>query len=420
MAPVMPPWGRTAARQGKPVPGRHRGHAGGDRGHRVEARTPLEKGLFTMKLNPREILFGEDTKEKTPVLLAVTPPRTGERTLLGVENLLQSIAVPEPFSLELAGDMDGVTLMARCLDGAVVRSQLSAHYPQARIRRVDEEDDPMRTAEGEEAWAITLRADGPEYIPLRTFRDDDLLDPGSDPLIALMGAISELREGERVVSRLMLRSPRPRLVPVPSREGPQASRLRAEGARLHLPDQASADGRLDHGRPGHRRPRRPQGLPVDTGRGDMEGGAPRRRHCAGAGRRRLGMVAVEEGPQPSRRPAAHKGKGLPHRLRRRAPGGCSPPHGHGAAPREGAPGAGGRRLPPLRQPCRSPLQGGQGLARGARPGGASPPGIQTVRAGAASWASARSPASGTRPARATRRPWWSGQAQGPSTLRQRA
>ena len=29
---------------------------------------------------------------------------------------------------------------------------------------------------------MTLRAsDGPEYVPLRTFRDDDLLDPGSDP-----------------------------------------------------------------------------------------------------------------------------------------------------------------------------------------------------------------------------------------------
>ena len=159
-----------------------------------------------MKLNPKEILFGTDSGEKDPVLLAVTPPRAGERTLLGVENLLQSIAVPEPFSLELAGDMDGVTLMGRCLDDRVVRGQLSAHYPQARIQKVDEEDDPLRLDEGEQAWAITLRADGPEYVPLRTFRDDDLLDPGSDPLIALMGALSALYEGERVVARLMLRS----------------------------------------------------------------------------------------------------------------------------------------------------------------------------------------------------------------------
>ena len=159
-----------------------------------------------MKLNPKEILFGDRSDRKDPVLLAVTPPRTGERTLLGVENLLQSIAVPEPFSLELAGDMDGVTLMARCLDDQVVRGQISAHYPQARIRKVDPGDDPLRLGEGEQAWSITLRADGPEYVPLRTFRDDDLLDPGSDPLIALMGALSALNEGERVVARLMLRS----------------------------------------------------------------------------------------------------------------------------------------------------------------------------------------------------------------------
>ena len=159
-----------------------------------------------MKLNPKNLLFGRDEEDRGPVLLAVTPPRAGERTLLGVENLLQSIAVPEPFSLELAGDMDGVTLMARCLDDQVVRGQISAHYPQARIRKVDPGDDPLRLGEGEQAWSTTLRADGPEYVPLRTFRDDDLLDPGSDPLIALMGALSALNEGERVVARLMLRS----------------------------------------------------------------------------------------------------------------------------------------------------------------------------------------------------------------------
>ena len=119
-----------------------------------------------MKLNPKNLLFGDDEEKKGPVLLAVTPPRTGERTLLGVENLLQSIAVPEPFSLELAGDMDGVTLMARCLDDKVVRGQLSAHYPQARIQKLDEDEDPLCLAEGEQAWSMTLRADGPEYVPL--------------------------------------------------------------------------------------------------------------------------------------------------------------------------------------------------------------------------------------------------------------
>ena len=158
-----------------------------------------------MKLNPIRRLMN-DTDKKPPVLLAVTPPRTGERTLLGVENMLGSIAVPESFSLELAGDADGVTLLARCLQDRVVRGQIAARYPQAQIQRIPAEDDPLRLDEGEQAWSMTLRAEGPGYAPLRTFRDDDLLDPGSDPLMAVLGALSNLNEGERVVARMMLNS----------------------------------------------------------------------------------------------------------------------------------------------------------------------------------------------------------------------
>ena len=158
-----------------------------------------------MKLNPVQVLFG-DRDRKPPVLLSITPPRASERTLLGVENLLQSIAVPEPFSLELAGDRDGVNLMARCHQDAVVRDQILAHYPQAKVDEVPAEEDPLSLRDGEQAWGISLRSGGPEYVPLRTFRDDDLLDPGSDPLIALLGALSALRDGERIISRLLLRS----------------------------------------------------------------------------------------------------------------------------------------------------------------------------------------------------------------------
>ena len=84
--------------------------------------------------------------------------------------------------------------------------QIAAHYPQARIREIPPTQEPLRLAEGEQAWSTTLRSSGPEYVPLRVFRDDDLLDPGSPPLIALLGALSALRPGERVVARLLLRS----------------------------------------------------------------------------------------------------------------------------------------------------------------------------------------------------------------------
>ena len=179
-----------------------------DNGYRCDyepTEAPISERSTKMKMNPMKWLKDDEGKKK-PVLLAVTPPRKDERTMLGVENMLQSIAVPEPFSLELAGDADGVTLLTRCLDDQVVRGQIAAHYPQARIERVPMDEDPLRLGEGEQAWGMTIRADGPEYVPIRTFRDDDLLDPGSDPIIALLGSLSNLREDERVVARLMLNS----------------------------------------------------------------------------------------------------------------------------------------------------------------------------------------------------------------------
>ena len=151
------------------------------------------------------MLFGDEDRP-TVKLLAVTPPRTGARTMLGVENMLASIAVPEPFALEITGSADGVGLMVRCHDRSVVKQQLGAHYPQALIDDLPPEEDPLRLRDGEQAWTTALRLDGPEFLPLRTFRDDDLLDQGSDPLIALVGALSGVEKGERVVAQLRLQS----------------------------------------------------------------------------------------------------------------------------------------------------------------------------------------------------------------------
>ena len=91
--------------------------------------------------SPIKRLFGSGKKNE-PVLLSITPPRMGERTMLGVENMLQSIAVPEPFSLELVGDRDGVRLLVRCLDSQAVRRQIALHYPQARVELIAAGDDP--------------------------------------------------------------------------------------------------------------------------------------------------------------------------------------------------------------------------------------------------------------------------------------
>ncbi len=81
-----------------------------------------------------------DAVDELVVLLVVTPPRTGERTLVAVENLLGSIALPEPFALEIAGDADGVSVLTRCGERSLARQQLEAYYPQARIAELS--DDP--------------------------------------------------------------------------------------------------------------------------------------------------------------------------------------------------------------------------------------------------------------------------------------
>ena len=158
-----------------------------------------------MRFNPIARLFKGGERPATK-LMTITPPRTGERTMLGVENLLSSIAIPEPFSLEIVGDSGGVSLLARCRDGSFVRQQVGGRYPQAKVDEVSQEDDPLRLSEGEQAYSMSLRLKGPEYLPLRTFRDDDLLDPGSDPLISIIGSLSDLEEGERLVARLRLLS----------------------------------------------------------------------------------------------------------------------------------------------------------------------------------------------------------------------
>ena len=53
---------------------------------------------------------------------------------------------------------------------------------------------------------MDLRLQGPEYLPLRTFDDDVLLEQGSDPLIPVIGSLSGLKPGERLVARIKLSS----------------------------------------------------------------------------------------------------------------------------------------------------------------------------------------------------------------------
>ena len=249
-----------------------------------------------MKLNFFKRL-SDDRDRKTPVLLAVTPPRTGERTMLGVENMLGSIAVPEPFSLELAGDADGVDV-----DGPLPRQGGGAGpdrrplapgpHPRAigggrppahRRRRAGVGHDPqsrrprVRPAQGLPGRRPPRPRLRPPHRP-----HGRVLQPRREG--AHRGAADAALDGTRLVAG-------------PHGEGPQASRGGQAGPLLHLPDPAAPDGRRDDGRAGRGGIGRPERLPVGAGGRDVEGSAHGHRHRGGPDRRRLAVAPLEEGQE---------------------------------------------------------------------------------------------------------------------------
>ena len=305
-------------------------------------------------------LFGSRRKSE-PVILSITPPQFGERTLLGVENLLQSIAFPEPFSLELVGDEGGVRLLARCYDSQSVAAQITAHYPQARIRRLDPKDDPMRFGDDQEAWTMSLRSGGPPQASLQQFSEDVLSDEGSDPMLATIGALSPLRGGERVVTRLLLRSLGPQW------SAPYELQLERQSAASYpSPRQES---QVNHGEIVRIML---LGVAALVGLktwqfwqdGDFrEGDRARRRGRVrrAYGRHRVGEVHGRQGGAP--RLAAGPRQALTHGVRRRTPGHRHRRCARGQTPRGGAPTKNRSGLSALRQSLRRSVRRTQSPAR---------------------------------------------------------
>ena len=81
---------------------------------------------------------------------------------------------------------------------------MQARYPQATIQPVTAEDDPLRRREGEAVSVVELRAGAAPYLPLRTWKERDLLQEGADPLLGLLAVFNHLPPQMRVVAQLAL------------------------------------------------------------------------------------------------------------------------------------------------------------------------------------------------------------------------
>jgi hypothetical protein len=143
-------------------------------------------------------------------LLEVIAPRTNAATLTSSENFFASMALGEPFSVELAADSTRRRFLVRAgtqpMHDQLV-AQLSAAYPQAEFRITSAEDDPARHEASEQFAACTLQLRAPEYLPLRTFTDLDVdgeRAAQADPVLGILSALGDLPTGWRGLSQLVM------------------------------------------------------------------------------------------------------------------------------------------------------------------------------------------------------------------------
>ena len=143
-------------------------------------------------------------------VVEVVTPRTNMATLTSAENFFASMAVGEPFCVELAADSSRRRFLVRAATPGVrdqLLAQLGAAYPQAEFRMLSAEKDPARARTGEQVRACTLGLRAPAYLPLRTFTDLDLDGEHAaqaDPVLGLMSALGDLPKGWRGLSQVVL------------------------------------------------------------------------------------------------------------------------------------------------------------------------------------------------------------------------
>ncbi len=144
------------------------------------------------------------------VLASVMVPRvTSTRDITVLETAMQGLALDDrhPVALELAATASSRHFLLRATSAMSQRhlaDQVQARYPQAIIRPVGDPDDPLVLREGETASAVELRAGAEAYLPLRAFRERELLQEGADPLLGIMGVFNHLPATMRVVTQLAL------------------------------------------------------------------------------------------------------------------------------------------------------------------------------------------------------------------------
>jgi hypothetical protein len=177
-------------------------------------------------------------------VLEVVTPRTNAARLSSAEHLFGTLVpggvdTAEPVALEIVSDTEQRRFLVRTTSSASLRrvgGQLGAAYPQATLRPVGAATfptgDALQVGPDEQVEAACLRLRAGAHLPLSTFDDRDLDSQGqsgqSDPVLAILSALSDLSAGWRAVSQLVVFGPAP---PDWARGWHSSARSKRSGAR---------------------------------------------------------------------------------------------------------------------------------------------------------------------------------------------
>jgi hypothetical protein len=146
-----------------------------------------------------------------PCLLSrvIVPRASSTREIAALETAMQGLApdARHPVALELAATATSRQFLVRATEASAqthLTEQVQARYPQATIQAVAAEDDPLIRREGEAVSVVELRAGAAAYLPLRNWRERELLQEGADPLLGLLAVFNHLPAQLRAVTQLAL------------------------------------------------------------------------------------------------------------------------------------------------------------------------------------------------------------------------
>ena len=155
--------------------------------------------------------FSEPARRDTAAVVVLPPPQN-DKDATAMEQLIGTLAqLAAPIALEISGGHGRRQLILRGGSDVVeqVSAQLYAVYGQVQITPLPPEFDPaqaMDLAGAQTAFAgAQLALAGPEFLPIKTWREFE----GGDPLAAILGAFDGLQPDERAISQIVIREAAP-------------------------------------------------------------------------------------------------------------------------------------------------------------------------------------------------------------------